>query len=341
MFSILLLSLLAPLQSFAIPSTMDITVSLDKGARMRVKQIMPVNGENSEVLVVERTIPKGSVVRVDLNPLQYRWIINNQNKIVMSGPPFFAVQVLSTPFTTLDFSLQEKILATPYFATVGDIDPAAIVSTLFPEALPSGVERVDFNAPWDRHNPTGTWSYTVNNTLKKAGISNLINRAPSDIVDFCPRYSQISADQRRYVWISMAALVADLESEFVPLDATDEGQYNSAMKGVISAGLLQLSIDSVGSPCYVQRGCNIHTNPDLFDPTKNLECGIAIMSCLAESAGCVSCKVKDTWQGVARYWSTLRDPYWVECPTCAGGKVQVGHRKDIQEELKTLTPFCF
>src|SRR5690606_12093165 len=111
--------------------------------------------------------------------------------------------------------------------------------------------------------------------------------------------------------------------------------YDDANKGIISSGLTQISIASTRAACYQSRGCTLVRNQeDLFNPDRGLRCSVGIMSCLVESGGCLSCKKNGSWYGIARYWSTLRDPYEIKCPSCPGGKITIGKKPQILSLLR-------
>jgi len=300
-----------------------------------------------QVLVVKQSLPGASVVQIEVNsPLQYQFVptvVNGEQKIVQHSAPIFRTKVLSIPDSApLDGATRERILKSNYFVSIRDLDAAAIVRHLFKDSLPSGVTKVPHSFAWDSHNPQGTWAHALRLALRRGDNSHLRDKAPRDVADFCPRFSGLTVQQKEIFWIALVNQVARFESSFVPLTASDEGRYNPGSKGVISSGLTQISIASTRNACYQARGCNVIRNQnDLFNPGRELQCTIAIMSCLAERADCISCKSGDKWVGVAAYWSTLRTPYTLPCPTCNGGSVTVGKKLQIQEAMKSAASFCF
>jgi hypothetical protein len=233
-------------------------------------------------------------------------------------------------------------LGKDFYVHVMDLDAALLVSTLYRDSLPKGVERVSYPFAWNAFNPQGTWAYALQKGLGLKSNRFLLESPPRDMEDFCPRFASLGKSEREIFWIAFFNEVVRYESAFIPLTASDEGQYDSGNKGIISSGLTQVSLRSSRASCYQARGCGLVKNQnDLFDPAKNLQCAVGIMSCLSESAGCLSCKRGGKWKGIAAYWSTLRDPYQVNCPSCSTGKVTIGMKPQIREAMRAQAAFCY
>jgi hypothetical protein len=325
-----------------VPATLDLPVPEGKIAKLRVYQEMRHRKAARQVLVGAHLIPPHSRVRISLRePLLYRWILTDLGHVVQSSMPYFPVRVLSLPDDYREED-REAILQGAFFVHIRDLDDARIISEIFRNPLPRGVEKVTHPLPWDAYNPNGTWAHAVEKGLRVPANSFLVKGPPRDIADFCPRFTSLGEKQKELFWILLAGQIARFESAFIPLTAADEGRFDEGNKGIISSGLTQISIASTRASCYQARGCTLIRNQeDLFDPDRNLRCAVAIMSCLSESGGCLSCKRGNSWFGIARYWSTMRDPYEVRCPTCPGGKVTIGKKPQIQAQLRGSASFCF
>lgn len=311
----------------------------------RLYREMPdAQGVQREVLVAELRIPGPARAEIDLDsPLFFQWFLNDRGQVVQSSFPYFATRILSLPASAdLSPADRQRLLSSVFYFSITDLNPALIVSTTFNAELPAGGSKPILPLLWDAHNPKGTWGYAVNRALHGSTNLHLLDNPPADIVDFCPKFRSLGRPHRVHFWQALASEISTRESAHIPYCASDEGKYNPGAKGVISSGLLQLSIRSVGNACYQARGCSvIKAQQDLFDPAKNLHCGIAVMSCLA-NRGCISCKTPEgAWTGVAAYWSTLREPYTVPCAHCPSGTVRVGFKPEIRESLKRTASYCF
>jgi len=311
----------------------------------RVYREMPDDkGVMQRVLVVDMKVPGPAQVEIDLDAsLMFQWYQNDKNKVVQYSYPYYQVKFLSVPSSVTPAD-KAKLLSGVFYMTLSDLNGVRIVNALYNENLPSGGKKPIAKLPWDAYNPKGTWGWAIQETLEQPQIKHLLDTPPADLLEFCPKFKTISRDQKIHFWQSMINEVSSRESGFIPMCASDEGKYNPAAKGVISSGLVQISLASVTkNACYQARGCTvIRTQDDLFDPAKNLACGLAVMSCLAARASCISCKnAAGAWDGIAAYWSTLRDPHEVPCAICESGKVRVGYKPEIKVALKTGASYCF
>jgi hypothetical protein len=323
---------------------MEMPVPIGKLAKLRAYEERQDGDLKRQVLVGKHLIPEGSLVELSLGePLLYRWLLNDQGKIIQSSMPYFPAKVKSLPEAyVLPPEEREQILAGSFFVHIRDFDAALIVATLFNEALPEGIEKVNHSFAWDSFNPNGTWGHSLQRALRRQENNFFLTKPPTDMEDFCPRFAGLRIEEREVFWIALFNEIARHESAFIPLTASDEGAYDPANKGVISSGLSQISLRSSKAACYQERGCSlVKKQADLFQPDKNLRCAVGIMSCLSESAGCLSCKKGGKWKGIAAYWSTLRDPYEVTCTKCPSGKVTIGKKPQIKDALKASAAFCF
>ena len=324
--------------SLAHAEQFEVTVPKQAGLRL-FQKLKDDQGVERDVLVVQQQVPAGSKLSITVdNPLQFQWVpkmVNGVQKIIQHSAPIFISKIIYLPPEA-----DQKLLQGTFYVSIRDMDSVPIVSHIFNEPLPRGAEKVPYRFSWDAHNPKGTWAYAVREGLR--ANEALVSDSPRDVADFCPRYFSLAKKEKEIFWIALVNLIANFESSYIPLTASDEGRFNPGAKGVISSGLTQLSLGSTRNACYQARGCDLIRNQqDLFTPARELRCAIAVMSCLAESGGCVSCKEGNSWKGIAAYWSTLRTPYTLNCPTCEGGKVTVGKKALIQEMAKAAAPFCF
>jgi hypothetical protein len=338
-FFIFIALFLLPLFSYG---SLDVTIPTGKKARLRLVESMLDGQERKNVLVPLAEIPEGSLVSIpELRPQMFQWVLNDLGKIIQSTMPYFVVRVreIAEP-NEIPAEIKARILSEPFYVHIRDMNTGLIVSRLFPENLPPGVEKIEGNFLWNEFNPNGTWAHSIRLGLEKSVNVHLLRKAPRDIVDFCPRYFSLSLLEKEKFWIALLNEIGKFESAFIPHTASDEGRYDPSSKGVISSGITQISIRSSKQECYQARGCRaIRNQSDLYHPERNLSCAIGIMSCLAERDSCVSCK-SGNWQGIARYWSTLRDPYEVNCSICPGGKITIGKKPAIKESLKVTASFC-
>lgn len=133
----------------------------------------------------------------------------------------------------------------------------------------------------------------------------LVSIVPADIRLFCPAYAQAAPEQRRDFWQSLTYEVIKLEAGTNAHAIMWEQPMNLAGtpldSGEYSIGLLQLSISN--RRLY---GCDIPTEASLLDPTRNVQCGIKIVSYLVLNAGRIGGDAQYGRVGMARYWSTVR-----------------------------------
>lgn len=300
-------------------------------------------GVMQRVLVVDTRIPSPAKMEIDLDsPLMFQWYQNDKGKVVQYSYPYYAAKILSLP-SSVPENEQARLKAGTFHFTLSDMGTIRIVNLLYNEELPKGGTKPIAALPWDNYNPKGTWGWAIQETLETAAIKHLLDSPPGDITDFCPKFASLPRAKKIHFWQALINEISVRESGFVPMCASDEGKYNPDAKGVISSGLVQISLASVTkNACYQARGCTVIRNQDdLFVPQKNLACGLAVMSCLASRANCVSCKnAAGKWDGVAAYWSTLRDPHEVPCSVCESGKVRVGFKPEIKAALKNTAGYC-
>lgn len=157
---------------------------------------------------------------------------------------------------------------------------------------------------WDDRAKHGRlWTRFTITALKNHGRSLYLSKAPSDITDYCPRYRSLDENGRIDFWVKLISAIAAAESSYNPRDWYPEDMRDENGNAVISRGLLQISMAS--SRGY---GCGMNSSEDLYDPQRNLECGVKILNRWIPRDGVVATRRNTLWLGAARYWSTLR-PY--------------------------------
>lgn len=304
-------------------------------------------GMEAQALVSAGTLPTGTKLEfLDKRPHLSKYILVKEGeaeKLKPQGKLVFWMKVVSLP-KKISATEKQRLLGNAVYITLKDIRTPALVKQLYSEKIPAGGKKVPYRLPWDYYHSTGLWSYTVQDSLRTQENFHLVQNAPADVIDFCPTYSSLREDKKEIFWIALVSQIAALESSFNPLTAADEGRFNANSVGIFSSGLTQISIGSSKHACYQARGCNnVQDQSDLFDPSKELRCTVAVMSCLVEMGSCLSCQdpVDQRWRGMAAYWSTMRSPYTVDCPTCKGGKATIGKKAKVQEMVRKAAPFCF
>lgn len=106
--------------------------------------------------------------------------------------------------------------------------------------------------------------------------------APSGILEVCPNYESLVAKQKQDFWVYFIQALAVVESSFDRYSQLQENWFHKDGSPVISEGLLQLSYSDRGRG----PGCSFSESRDaklaladrsIFEPKKNLQCGISIL----------------------------------------------------------------
>lgn len=124
----------------------------------------------------------------------------------------------------------------------------------------------------------------------------------SDAATFCPAYNRLPTWERKNVWKQLVSIMGKFESGWNPKTTYDESSTKASLKGVISRGVLQISIVSANS-----YGCGFKDAQELHDPAKNLKCGLKIINRWVKEDKRFAGYVDGKWRGAARYWSVMRD----------------------------------
>ena len=156
---------------------------------------------------------------------------------------------------------------------------------------------------WSHLQEGDKWTYFTQRAIAKYG-QGLLSSTPRDVVEYCPRYPELTKIQRGDFWVDLISKLAYFESSYNPQTSYVELFYDNNGKPVVSRGLLQISKESANGANY---RCGIENERDLHDPKTNLECGVRILNKWVTNDGVIAGKEGDKWRGAARYWSPFRD----------------------------------
>lgn len=159
---------------------------------------------------------------------------------------------------------------------------------------------------------------------------NTLLQGAEDMDLFCPNFHNLSNDERANAWAALFVGVAKYESAYDPTMRFHEstmGTDSVTKQPVYSEGLLQLSYQDIRGYSFCEFDWTTDsklakTDPDktIFDPYKNLDCGVGIMTRQLARSGQITVSTN-------AYWSTLR----------SGGKYN--KISQISAMVKAL-PFC-
>ncbi len=188
-------------------------------------------------------------------------------------------------------------------------------------------------APTDSEEPLlGDWPNESWSAVAFKAFSadpKLLAVVPADMPGLCKNFPAMSPKDRAKVYTYLISAMARFESSFKPSTTYQEDFDDAKGQPVISAGLLQISIESAKS-----YGCPVKVTEDLFSPTSNINCGERILSRWIQNDGVLSGRKwitksdgtkKNQHLGGGRYWSVLRETS--------------GSRAKIFAKLKAL-PLC-
>jgi hypothetical protein len=173
---------------------------------------------------------------------------------------------------------------------------------------PDDTPTTSFKASWEKSvSSRSAWTQIVRDVVNNKA-SNLL-RGPSDVTDFCPMYDRLGTQDRLNFWAEFFSSVAKYESGWSPTSRmieTTMGIDPYTGRQVASEGLLQLSYQDVQWAPYCEFNWSIdkqYSNTDarksIFDPKKNLSCGIQILDRQVASKGKIALST-----GV--YWAVLK-----------------------------------
>jgi len=158
-------------------------------------------------------------------------------------------------------------------------------------------------ASWS-HLPEGNkWTYFTQRAIGKYG-QTLLTTTPRDIVEYCPRYPELTRTQRGDFWVHLISKLAYFESSYNPETSYVEMFFDNNGNNVVSRGLLQISKESANGANY---RCGINNERELHNPKRNLECGVRILNKWIKTDEVIVGKEGSKWHGAARYWSPFRN----------------------------------
>lgn len=130
----------------------------------------------------------------------------------------------------------------------------------------------------------------------------LLYTTPRDYKRYCPRYPELTPQQRQLFWASLISSIARHESSHKTESAYQEDILNSAGNKVMSRGLLQMSFESAR---YYNPA--LKRPEELHDPRTNIRTGVLAVKKWVTTDGVIGVQESNgKWKGAARYWSTLR-----------------------------------
>jgi hypothetical protein len=128
---------------------------------------------------------------------------------------------------------------------------------------------------------------------------------PKDIQDFCPAFPSLTTENRVGFLVYFVSAIANFESSFSPTNRYNESTMGTdSVTGlpVYSEGLLQLSYqDTVWAPfCQFDWAHDKDFAPKdprktIFDPIKNLSCGIQILDLQIKNKGYLQVNAGAYW----------------------------------------------
>lgn len=164
---------------------------------------------------------------------------------------------------------------------------------------------------WEKSIPQSIlWSKYIYSVIEKEEPQMLSADAALDTDLFCPRFKDMTADQRLNFWGELFSGMAKYESGWDPASRYIEvtmGNDSITGQPTASEGLLQLSYQDVPNYGGV---CEFDWNKDknkttkditrsILDPYKNLRCGIKIMARIIKKRGVIA---TDT----GAYWAVIK-----------------------------------
>jgi hypothetical protein len=212
----------------------------------------------------------------------------------------------------------------------GSTKPTPSPSTPLPTPTPSPSAQVEAAPLWEARRSEGrAWTNHTFAILADDGTD--LMKGASDMADFCPKYSQLTDNQKVNFWAYLVSAIVKYESDFDPTNRyveTTMGTDPITGQQVVSEGLMQLSYQDVQAYPFCNEFDWEHdrslspTDPKktILDPYKNLSCGLRILNYQVGHYGAIAI---DRGQ----YWAVIK-------PSSRYNKLS-----SIQTLTKTL-PFC-
>lgn len=184
----------------------------------------------------------------------------------------------------------------------------------------------DLNVPADQNRPDAyaplTWESNVKDSILwslaiyrfiQSEQPVLLQTQVTDMNTFCPRYDSLAQVQKINFWGQLVAAIAKFESGWKPVTRyveTTMGDDAITGEQIVSEGLLQLSYqDAKYTPSFCKfdwsadKSLNAKNPLDarktIFDPYKNLRCGLAILAKQIKSKKAIAVNS-------GAYWSVIK-----------------------------------
>lgn len=151
------------------------------------------------------------------------------------------------------------------------------------------------------------WSTYAFKVIREEAYDSLDMAIDADV--FCPNYHHLSKDQRINFWGALVSGITKYESNYNPTTRYHESTMGTdpvTKQPVYSEGLLQLSYQDVQWATYCEfdwsKDKNLKpTDPKktIFDPNKNLRCGIKILAAQVK-------RTKQVLLSSGVYWAVIR-----------------------------------
>lgn len=171
-------------------------------------------------------------------------------------------------------------------------------SQLAPQPSPEPNAPIESTEPLVADWPNESWSEAAYKAALELGGDRLLDVLAPDLITVCPNFPSMEKNDRAKVYVFLVSAMARYESSFKPSTTYTENFDDAKGKPVISAGLLQISLESGRS-----YGCPITKTEDLFSPTVNINCGFRILTRWIPNDGLAFTNKK----GCGRYWSVCRE----------------------------------
>lgn len=113
-------------------------------------------------------------------------------------------------------------------------------------------------------------------------------------------YNELSDAHKREFFVMLFSSLARFESGFKPETTYREDFADSNGDSVISTGLFQVSVESLGGYGFKT------TKEKLKDPYTNIDAMLVVANRWLVRDGCIAGGGKGAWRGMARYWSVFR-----------------------------------
>jgi hypothetical protein len=159
-----------------------------------------------------------------------------------------------------------------------------------------------------------SWTLLSFDVIQKYG-SNLM-ACSEDVEKFCPAYSQLTRNQKLNFWTYLVSGIVKFESGFNPTSRYHESTMGIdpvTKKPVYSEGLMQLSYQDIRSYPFCEFNWTADkylkaTDPKktIFNPAKNLSCGIRILNQLVRKSGKIAFNSGNYWSSLQPKHATVK-----------------------------------